>query len=167
MPRIQDTETESSDVGADKVRWAGFRAFVQLYEGDFLLYAHARLRDPLASRVAVDQALRRTEQGWRAIVRQRCPNASVWLVLRAAVDRARSSAGVSVDLPASGLPDVVADAALLHHQLGMSMSRVAELMGTEVSEIQASLLVIQRLAEAPTVTTAGEGASQSGLSLGT
>ncbi len=124
----------------------GFHAFVQLYQADYLLYAQARLGDPLASRTAVEQALRRTEQGWSLVLRRRRPNACAWRILRATVDVACCvSSRPAPDLLRRGLPEAKADAALLHHRLGMPVGRAAALMGVEASTVRADLLMVQRL----------------------
>ncbi|GGQ65537.1 hypothetical protein [Kitasatospora griseola] len=123
----------------------GYAAFVQLRHHPYEQYAHARLGDADLSRRVVQQALRRTELSWPAVLASD-PDAFAWRVLGEAVaDALARSARPGADALHRTLPARAADAALLHEQLGMPTGAAAELMGLGEPQLQVELRTARRL----------------------
>lgn len=127
----------------------GFLAFVALVYDRYLDYATARLRDGASGAAAVEEALAHAHACWAALLAGPSPAGDAWCVLRAAVTAHRPGATASrpgpVDLLHRHLPDPLADAALLHHGLGLSVLDVARLMGTDPGAVRAGLRSADRL----------------------
>ncbi|MFJ1931655.1 hypothetical protein ACIPLC_15635 [Kitasatospora sp. NPDC086801] len=117
----------------------------------YLDYATARLRDGASGAAAVEEALAHTHARWAALLAGPSPVGDAWCVLRAAVTAHRPRPDATaprqgpVDVLHRHLPDPLADAALLHHGLGLSASDAARLMGTDPGAVRAGLRSADRL----------------------
>ncbi|MFJ2782272.1 MULTISPECIES: hypothetical protein [unclassified Kitasatospora] len=125
----------------------GFTAFVALQEEGYLRYARARLGDRALSQVAVEMAFERVEVHWDRVLLDRRPGAYAWCILRAAVVAVLGAcpSAAEGDRLHACLPPAPADAALLHHGLGMPVGKAAQLMGVDEPDVRAGLLTARRL----------------------
>ncbi|MFF2619015.1 hypothetical protein [Kitasatospora sp. NPDC058046] len=117
----------------------------------YLAYATARLTDGASGAAAVDHALERARARWTALLAGPSAAGDAWHLLRDAVtahrpvDGGRHAARKPVDTLHRHLPEPLADAALLHHRLGLSAADAAHLMGTDAAVVQAGLRSADRL----------------------
>ncbi|MFJ6623538.1 hypothetical protein ACIQOW_38965 [Kitasatospora sp. NPDC091335] len=117
----------------------------------YLAYATARLTDGVSGASAVDHALKRARSRWTALLAGPSTAGETWHLLRDAVtahrpvDDGRHAAEKPVDMLHRYLPEPLADAALLHRQLGLSATDAAHLMGTDAASVQAGLRGADRL----------------------
>ncbi|MEU3565122.1 hypothetical protein [Kitasatospora sp. NPDC006786] len=122
-----------------------------LVQHHYLAYATARLTDGVSGAAAVDHALERARSSWTTLLAGPSTAGDAWHLLRDAVtahrpvDDGRHAAEKQVDMLHRYLPEPLADAALLHHRLGLSAADAAHLMGTDAAAVQAGLRSADRL----------------------
>lgn len=125
----------------------GYCAFVQLQKPRYLRYAQARLLDEPVGRAAVDTTFGIVASRWGNLLREPRPEAGAWRQLRFQISTARHDSccrDPAVDQLYDSLPDLPADAVVLHCRLGMPVKAVADLMGVDSPLVAASLMAAMR-----------------------
>ncbi|WP_406205462.1 hypothetical protein OH807_30905 [Kitasatospora sp. NBC_01560] len=112
---------------------------MQLYEQQYLQYAHVRLADEGLGAEAVERTFGYLSGGWDAVLRCPQPMAACWVLLRQVVSERSRRASRTGDRLHRALPALAADAALLRYRLGLDASIAAHLMGVDESALRAQL----------------------------
>ncbi|MEV7926051.1 hypothetical protein [Kitasatospora sp. NPDC088779] len=118
-----------------------------LQEEGYLRYVQARLGDRALSQATVEVALECVEVHWGRALSEKRPGAYAWCILRATVAAVLGSCPpvAGGDRLQAALPPAPADAALLHHELGMPVDKAARLMGVDEPDVRVGLLAARRL----------------------
>ncbi|MFJ2400368.1 hypothetical protein ACIOUE_03630 [Streptomyces xanthochromogenes] len=125
----------------------GFAAFAERNRPRYTRYAQARLAQDTSVTRAVRATFVYAREDWHWLLGQPSLAADVWEELRYQV-RVLSGAVAARDTEVrslyDGLPENSADSVLLCHRLGLAVGEAAELMGLEISAVQAGLAVAHR-----------------------
>ncbi|MER8073703.1 hypothetical protein ABTZ59_36340 [Streptomyces sp. NPDC094034] len=117
-------------------------AFRELNRPRYRRYARARTGDADAAERAVEGMLADLAVVWKEVLRSPSPAAAAWCLLGQNIEKCtRADTGSALHRV---LRTELADTALLHLQLGVSLMDAADLMGVDVSVVRARLAVAER-----------------------
>ncbi|WP_331733728.1 hypothetical protein OG948_60250 (plasmid) [Embleya sp. NBC_00888] len=122
---------------------------MQLHREPWRRYARVRLGDEEEGTRVADDALGRLAGAWDGLMRDANPTALAWDRLCREVGAHRPTR--HGDRAHRLLPAREADAVVLHYRLGLTLTAAAALMGTDVPEVAARLVLAERRLPQPTV----------------
>ncbi|MFC4328109.1 hypothetical protein ACFPC0_09725 [Streptomyces andamanensis] len=127
-----------------------YAAFRDLHLDWYLRYAYVRTGEWTKATDCVEAVFDALSAGWAEALRSDCPAAQAWQLLRDyAGERTVCTEGHSWSIHCL-LHEAQADTVLLHHRLGLSVARTADLMGLRDHAVRALLCSAQRaLADFP------------------
>jgi DNA-directed RNA polymerase specialized sigma24 family protein len=121
-------------------------AFAWSHREAYRRYAQARTGSQATADAALDRALEQLALAWPQALRGGSVSAHAWRIVRECVASAcppgqRRGHRTVHDV----LPGAMADAVVLHYELGMPLGAAAEVMGVEPSTLAVHLLMAERV----------------------
>ncbi|WP_159041631.1 hypothetical protein [Streptomyces sp. WM4235] len=124
-----------------------YTAFRELHLDWYLRYAHVRTGEWTRANRCVEAVFDALSASWATALRSACPAARAWQLLRdQAGERTTCSEGHGWSVHCL-LNDAQADTLLLHHRLGLPITRTADLMGLDIHAVRALLRSAERAIE--------------------
>ncbi|UQA97300.1 hypothetical protein [Streptomyces halobius] len=124
---------------------ADFTAFCQLHHDVYQHYAHQLVADHDTAVRAVQHALGDLAASWTQALAGHHTTAIAWASLTRRIHHAaRTSCGTPAGALYHLVPAAEADAAVLHHLIGLSITGTADTLGTEPTTVTSLLQTFER-----------------------